>query len=76
MPGFFKKAMFERKTALLKLDVLYCIMKCVLILQLEINISLNGNSEISYDVIILYKILLLPFKDISSCKIETYFIIQ
>ena len=28
MPGFFKNAMFERKTALLKLDVLYCIIKC------------------------------------------------
>ena len=54
MPGFFKNAMFERKTALLKLDVLYCIMKYVLILQLEIDISLNGNSAILYNVIILY----------------------
>ena len=47
MPGFFKKAMFERKTALLKLDVLYCIIEYVLIFQLEINISL-------YNIIILY----------------------
>ena len=54
MPGFFKNAMFEKNTALLKLDVLYCIMKCVLILQLEINISLNGNGVISYNIIILY----------------------
>ena len=28
IPGFFKNAMFERKTALLKLDVLYCIIEC------------------------------------------------
>ena len=47
MPGFFKNAMFERKTALLKLDVLYCIIEYVLILQLEINISL-------YNIIIVY----------------------
>ena len=54
MPGFFKNAMFERKTALLKLDVFYCIMKYVLILQLEINISLNGNGKILYNVLNLY----------------------
>ena len=53
MPGFFKNAMFEKKTGLLKLDV-YCIMKYVLILQLEIDISLNGNSAILYNVLILY----------------------
>ena len=54
MPGFFKNAMLERKNALLKLDILYCIMNYVMILQLEINISLNGNSAILYNVIILY----------------------
>ena len=54
MPGFFKNAMLERKNTLLKLDILYCIMNYVMIVQLEINISLNGNSAILNNVIILY----------------------
>ena len=54
MPGFLKNAMLERKNTLLKLDILCCIMNYVMIVQLEINISLNGNSAILNNVIILY----------------------
>ena len=46
--------MLEMKNTLLKLDILYCIMNYVMIVQLEINISLNGNSAILYNVITLY----------------------
>ena len=48
MSGFFKNAV--RKVKCVKLDVLYFVMKYVVILQLEINTSLNGNSALLYSI--------------------------